>query len=192
MADSASSTSSKRQKTRTLRCNDQDRISRLPDGILSHILSFLPTKYAALTRILSNRWQSVWASVPNLDFDDSHLFNPDSQNPCPEICFVNFVTRVLLLRNNVSCSIHTFRLTCWHGYEYDRSLLNSWVCSAIANGVRELHLRYRRLEWDQPVELPRSLLRCEKLEVLTLHSNFCIRFPDSICLLSLRVLLAAI
>ncbi|PNX99113.1 F-box/LRR-repeat protein, partial [Trifolium pratense] len=46
-----------------------DRISELPDPILSHILSFIPTKLAATTSILSKRWKSVWHSVLTLDFD---------------------------------------------------------------------------------------------------------------------------
>ncbi|KAJ4759951.1 hypothetical protein LUZ62_070326 [Rhynchospora pubera] len=45
-----------------------DRLSSLPDDILIHILSFLRTREAVQTCILSKRWRNTWASVPVLNF----------------------------------------------------------------------------------------------------------------------------
>ncbi|GMI78740.1 hypothetical protein HRI_001543300 [Hibiscus trionum] len=39
-----------------------DRISSLPDHILYHILSFLPTKDAVRTSVVSPRWRYLFAS----------------------------------------------------------------------------------------------------------------------------------
>jgi hypothetical protein len=50
-----------------------DRISELPDPILEHILSFIPTKQTLQFSILSKRWQKVWALFPIPDFEQ-HLF----------------------------------------------------------------------------------------------------------------------
>ncbi|CAI0467208.1 unnamed protein product [Linum tenue] len=47
-----------------------DRISSLPDEILSHILSFLPTKYTVGTSGLSRRWKNLWTSLYELDLDN--------------------------------------------------------------------------------------------------------------------------
>ncbi|PPD94975.1 hypothetical protein GOBAR_DD08020 [Gossypium barbadense] len=48
---------------------DVDRISDLPDSILTHILLFLSTKKAVGTSILSSRWKYIFTLVPNLHFD---------------------------------------------------------------------------------------------------------------------------
>lgn len=49
----------------------EDRISQLPDAIILHILSFLPTSIAVWTSLLSRRWQRMWTFLPVLDFVDS-------------------------------------------------------------------------------------------------------------------------
>ena len=59
--------------TSTIIVYNEDRISKLPDDILTHILSFLPTKDAIGTIVLSKRWNDLWTFMINLDFDD-HLF----------------------------------------------------------------------------------------------------------------------
>lgn len=56
--------------------DSEDRISRLPDPILCHILSFLPAKHAVATRILSSRWNLVWTWLSNLCFDDELCERP--------------------------------------------------------------------------------------------------------------------
>ncbi|KAF3496993.1 hypothetical protein DY000_02053759 [Brassica cretica] len=70
-------------KTMTL---EMDHISGLPDEVLSHILSFLPTKLAALTSVLSTRWRNLLTLVPNLDIS-SH-------------------NKIVQLDGSVSCAIY--------------------------------------------------------------------------------------
>ncbi|CAL1352503.1 unnamed protein product [Linum trigynum] len=53
-----------------------DRLSSLPDEIIAHILSFLQTKYAVGTAVLSRRWKDLWAKVSSLDLDSSLVYRP--------------------------------------------------------------------------------------------------------------------
>ncbi|GER53340.1 F-box/RNI-like superfamily protein [Striga asiatica] len=43
-----------------------DRLSALPDEIISHILSFLRFRTSLSTRTLSARWRRLWAYAPNI------------------------------------------------------------------------------------------------------------------------------
>ena len=64
-------------------------INNLPDPILQHILSYLSTKEAVRTSILSKRWKYLWTSIPKIDFNEGA---PDRR-----MMFMKFVERVLAL-----------------------------------------------------------------------------------------------
>ncbi|XP_078153716.1 F-box/LRR-repeat protein At4g14103-like [Carex rostrata] len=101
------------------RC-DIDRISCLPDEILTYILSFLSTRNAVQTCILSKRWTNTWASVPVLEFDIDEFVMPktidDMYRFWNSTLAVKFVTKFELLvksvleKRDTSCVINRFRL----------------------------------------------------------------------------------
>ncbi|GAU41156.1 hypothetical protein TSUD_190560 [Trifolium subterraneum] len=71
-----------------------DRLSALPDSLLCHILSFLPTRTTiAIMSLVSRRWRHLWKHLHVFDFDDSD----------PNFCnkkFAVFVNSVLALRKS--------------------------------------------------------------------------------------------
>ncbi|XP_065872389.1 putative F-box/LRR-repeat protein At3g18150 isoform X2 [Euphorbia lathyris] len=80
----------------------QDRISALPDLLIHHILSLLPsTKQAIQTGILSKRWRNQWARVPVLIFECQEYHDE---------YFERFIDNSLLLYD---CSkIKKFHIAC--------------------------------------------------------------------------------
>ncbi|KAL7250636.1 hypothetical protein ACSBR1_012621 [Camellia fascicularis] len=158
---------------------EKDRLSNLPDEILSHILCFMPTKYAARTSLLSTRWKSIWTSVHIIDLCSFSERGHNEQSSG----FMDFVDRLLLLRN--SPNLNKFRLRCRFGY-YNPYRLNSWICTVIKLNVKELVLNF---EIDQlVVDLPRSLFISVNLVVLKLAGDVFFRFPMPVFLPSLKVL----
>lgn len=144
----------------------KDRISELPDAVLCHILSFLPTKFTFKTSILSTRWKNIWASVPNLDFSDEATSDKTR--------FLAFVDRLLFSPD--SSGIQKFRLHC--SSVDDFSHIDSWICAAIQRNAVEVDLCVES-DGQQIFELPKPLLTCKTLEVLKLDSNYVINLPTT-------------
>lgn len=92
----------------------RDRISDLPDQVLTQILSLLSTEEAARTSVFSKRWRRVWVSVPVLVFDH-HKFlawgMSDEELIEREVKFITFAKHVLYLRETLP--LDTFKLTWW-------------------------------------------------------------------------------
>ncbi|CDY26618.1 BnaA09g46590D [Brassica napus] len=71
----------------------RDRISGLPESLLTQILSHLPTKQSVQTSVLSKRWENVYLSVPGLDLDCSVLPNYDADEGL--LSFLTFIDKLL-------------------------------------------------------------------------------------------------
>ncbi|KAH9605030.1 hypothetical protein KSS87_019995 [Heliosperma pusillum] len=122
-----------------------DRISNLPDELLGHMLSFLPTRHAVRTSILSTRWRYLYTFTTILSFDDAPCFDDledyeiiedNSEIIAATRRFKEFVDKVLEL-HQVS-RIKKFSLICEGNY--DNLDLDRWVSNALQKGVQELHI----------------------------------------------------
>ncbi|CAN0841581.1 F-box/LRR-repeat protein 13 [Linum grandiflorum] len=111
-----------------------DRISNLPDSILHHILSFLDTKSAVETCVLSKQWECTWKHVHSLNLDLK--FREYSR-------YETFVDNVLSLRHPLHAS-----KVIWHPYgcisppaDREFSLLRKVLQYAVSHGVQHFDLR---------------------------------------------------
>ncbi|CAI0376058.1 unnamed protein product [Linum tenue] len=92
-----------RESKKLKRSHAVDRLSRLPDNVIHHILSFLDTKSLVRTSLLSRKWRSLWKHVPVLNFVQRSFPNLSS--------FTKHVHRILSTRyRSVPVSSITFNI----------------------------------------------------------------------------------
>ncbi|CAN6248739.1 unnamed protein product [Urochloa humidicola] len=70
-----------------------DRLSALPDEVLRRVLSFLPSRQAVQTTMLSKRWVDLWRSVPAINIDSTDFRGADWGKT------KDFTTNLLMLHN---------------------------------------------------------------------------------------------
>ena len=161
------------------RRNAGDVISTLPDSLLCHILSFLPTPDAIRTSILSSRWRPLWTLVPILYFNHQDL--PQITHPVEDI-----VSSIFTLRNAGPDPAPIQKLCiilfdCWVSTH-----LETWVAASIRLCLQELELN---LQYSKTSELPRSIFFSTTLAVLKLNGDILLNPPPTSALLpSLKIM----
>jgi hypothetical protein len=101
---------------------NEDRLSDLPDCVLLHILSFLNSKHAVQTCVLSPRWKHIWKCIPALRLHSSEFSTAKK--------LAIFVTKILTLRDT-SASLHTLDFKRINSFEPQRTLkeIVNYACS---------------------------------------------------------------
>ncbi|KAE8077062.1 hypothetical protein FH972_015667 [Carpinus fangiana] len=177
-----------------------DRISELPDPILEHILSFIPTKQTLQLSILSKRWQRVWALFPVPEFNqfpfDKNLRKVPPNEKEQEIQrkkeeFINFVERSLLARYWQRLNLNKFSLVTLFD-ESDYAFVNRWIDYAIECNVKELNLDFSVRMGQKRYELPERVLVANSITELTLYVCKLKSFYSDINLSSLKKLVFSI
>nr|CAB3477523.1 unnamed protein product [Digitaria exilis] len=135
-----------------------DHISRLPDALLSNIISRLATKEAARTVVLSTRWRALWAATPLL-VDDAHLGGADGPTDIP---LVRALSRCVAAHPGPVRGVRITRVS-FNSHEY---ALRRLVADLADKDVQDLILFNR--PWPLNMPLPEDILRCASLERLYL------------------------
>ncbi|XP_059281199.1 F-box/LRR-repeat protein At3g26922-like [Lycium ferocissimum] len=135
-----------------------DRISELPDSLLLHILSLMPTDETLVTNALSKRWRYLWHSLDTFSFS--------TEDYCEE--YVSYVDYVL--GHSVSSKIKTFELDSHESDAY-KSDINRWLSFAVEKKVENVTLRSYSTD-HVCAALPECLYTCSSLITLVLEKFF--------------------
>jgi hypothetical protein len=154
-----------------------DKISSLPDAILSGILSLIPTKEAVATSILSKRWIHLWKSVDNINLSEVKVNDAVSSYKFNEFMYSVLVSHVAAGSN----FINSFDLNI----TYDETALASstfhnitkWIDLVVQRRLKHLSLQIHMcdigcpdVEEDNHFKLPISIFTCKTLVSLDLCS----------------------
>jgi hypothetical protein len=174
-----------------------DRFSDMPEHVVHHIMSFLPTTSATRVSALSKNFNSAWLSYPVFDFDQAlyeEVIRPSGdRTSCEKPDFLDFVLDSLKKHCPSNIYMQRFSLRVWPHEISDNRIQNS-IRLAVDRNVNELVVEME--ENDELVveieglennycSLPRSALQNAKsLSVLKL-SGFSLELEDLIPCLNL-------
>ncbi|KAL2322982.1 hypothetical protein Fmac_027361 [Flemingia macrophylla] len=151
-----------------------DRISKLPDEIVCHILSFLPSNESTATCLLSSRWRFLWRMVPSLHFDCNTSETYDHVDN-----FLSLRATPIITRFHLNCKNPCFCIP----------YIQKWVSKAIHGKVEQLNMFLCETYHQGFMFIP-TLFTCTTL--VTLNLNFSdsvyLHVPPSVHLPSLKTL----
>lgn len=157
--------------------SNTDQISNLPDAILCHILSFLPTKDSVRTRAVSTRWKHLFSLVPVLNFH-----NPSSSDHNRTIDFLNFVGWVFN-----SYNVNHMDTFCYisSGDHPKTARLASWISESVRRKVQKIEIDARL---HMPHTIPCDVFTSTTLVDLSVKGFFHLQVPEDTHLPHLRTL----
>lgn len=108
---------------------EEDKISRLPDELLSHVLTYVDSDVAVRTSVLSKRWVNLWTTLPCLNFNPNFIVT--------DFFYEKFVINFLKYRDQ-HCVITTLNINCVRIWYSVRMRIFRY---ALAHNVENLHIR---------------------------------------------------
>ncbi|CAI9098553.1 OLC1v1035222C1 [Oldenlandia corymbosa var. corymbosa] len=159
---------------------EEDRLSALPDSILVHILSLMPTKDAARTSILSTKWKHLFFDVPKIE-----IRAPEIQPEKSQENIISFLNRRLL--SGSASSIDEFRLV--HYWKEESRATEPWLTALLVGNVKILEISgFNSPHYSCSTRLPSGFFHSKTLEFLQLHGSFRVKVPEFVCLHHLKAL----
>lgn len=156
-----------------------DKVSRLPDELLEKVLTFLPTKEAVSTSILSKRWEHLWMWLPKLEYDDQHYSESERKRLR---CFI--VRSLPLHKAHV---IESLRLKLSNSHYFKPQVIKWIVATAVSRNVLELDISCSSYPEKLNI-LPSNLYTSKSLVILKLGDWILLDVPPMVSLPSLKTL----
>jgi hypothetical protein len=145
-------------------------IESLPDGVLEHIISFLPSAEAVQTSALARRWRHLWKSATGL-----RIGCPLAEDPMSVEELRSLVNHLLVLRQGSPLEACDFTIGDFSGVD-DVRHVNLWFRQAVICRARMLRICMVS-DWLELDNLP---LVSEHLTKLQLDGVRC----TTVCLIS--------
>jgi hypothetical protein len=161
--------------------NMEDMIGELPEAVLLHILSLLPTKDAVRTSILATKWKYLWTHLSVFDFQvycNSDVSKPEQKS---ENCLIDQVDKLLHTSNHVERLCIQVQQA-----DIDGEKANSLLSSALMHKLLDL-----KLSLDHTFAkfvLPNNFSASQSLNKLCLEFGFSLYIPDGIRFPNLKTL----
>ncbi|TVU26436.1 hypothetical protein EJB05_28983, partial [Eragrostis curvula] len=127
-------------------------IDALPDGVLEHILGFLPAEEAVRTCVLARRWRHRWKSAAAL-----RIVSTGGEFLEPMDKLREFMEHMLLGRGGAPLELCEFRLgdlDSWLTDEDVLSRIEHWFLHAVGCNVQVLRLHVRANDFHKLDDLP--------------------------------------
>uniref|UniRef100_A0ACD5WUI3 Uncharacterized protein n=1 Tax=Avena sativa TaxID=4498 RepID=A0ACD5WUI3_AVESA len=124
-----------------------DRLSALPDELLHHVLSFLPSRRAVQTSGLSKRWTGLWRSVRRIDirFDvdsPNYVYNSYSKEKWEKAeVFINN-----LFKFHDAPTLDAFQIYIGSNHRDLLPTIDRWVCQGIKYRPHHVKIDYSSIE----------------------------------------------
>jgi hypothetical protein len=160
-----------------------DRISELPDHLLQEILSFLLTKQAVQSTILSKRWKHVGTTSPVLDFDTTSFgsiswrvaamgkkknIQKKNEEHRGYTDFYNFAEKTLRSHSKKRLQVKKLTLIDCLDKQKSVSRVDRWINFLVeSNIVEELSLDFQHGWYYRSYHLTRSVLVSKSLTGLS-------------------------